>query len=158
MDRVPTCVWRISPELVVALDAGLGEPVDSYVNGSQTWLREDGPTGQMIEWRLHPAAGFQRPGDIGTHELFGAVALALGTGATPPAAPEALWEGLEAFPAYPDEAKDLEPMRVAEVCTAVLGIAPDASGLVDHEPIGETWERTAGQYSIITALFEQLGA
>jgi hypothetical protein len=35
MDRVPACVWRISPELVVALDSALGEPVDTYVNGSQ---------------------------------------------------------------------------------------------------------------------------
>ena len=157
MDRVPACVWRVSPELVVALDAALGEPVDSYVNGSQTWLREDGPAGQMIEWRLHPVAGFERPDGVGTHELFGAVALALGTGAAPPSPPEVLWEGLEAFPAYPDEASQLEPMRLAEVCTTVLGMPPDASGMVDHEPIGETWERSAGAASIIDALFEQLG-
>ena len=32
---VPTCVWRATPELVVALDARFGEPVDAYVNGSQ---------------------------------------------------------------------------------------------------------------------------
>jgi hypothetical protein len=158
MDRVPACVWRISPELVVALDTALGEPVDTYVNGSQTWLREDGPGGQMIEWRLHPVAGFRRPDDIGTHELFAAVALAVGTGATPPAPAEELWEGLEAFPAYPDEAAELEPMRLAEVCTTVLGLAPDASGMVDHEPIGEAWERSAGGASVIAALFEQLGA
>ena len=151
-------MWRISDELVVALDARLGEPVDAYVNGSQTWLREDGPGGEMIEWRLHPVVGFQRPGDIGTHELFSAVALALGTSTTPPASPEALWEGLEAFPAYADEGRELEPMRLAEACTTVLGLAPDASGLVDHEPIGEAWERAAGSHSIIQALFDQLGA
>jgi hypothetical protein len=127
------------------------------VNGSQTWLREDGPTGQMIEWRLHPVAGFERPGGVGTHELFGAVALAIGTGATPPSPPENLWEGLEAFPAYPDEASQLEPMRLAEVCTNALGMPPDASGMVDHEPIGEAWEHAAGAASIIDALFEQLG-
>lgn len=150
-------MWRISIELVVALDASLGEPVDAYVNGSQTWLREDGPGGEAIEWRLHPVAGFRRPDDVGTHELFAAVAFALGTGATPPAAPEALWEGLEAFPAYPDEAADLEPMRLAEVCTSVLGMAPDASGMVDHQPIGDGWEHSTGSYSIIQALFEQLG-
>lgn len=158
MDRVPSCVWRISPKLVVALDTGLGEPVDSYVNGSQTWLREDGPGGEMIEWRLHPVAGFTRPSEIGTHELFGVVALSLATGDVPPALPEDLWEGLEAFPAYPDEAGDLEPMRLADVCTTVLGLAPDASGMVDHEPIGEQWERAAGAASIIDALFEQLSA
>lgn len=156
MDRVPACVWRISDDLVVALDARLGQPVDSYVNGSQTWLREDGPGGATIEWRLHPVAGFERPPDVGTHELFEVVALALGTGATPPAPPGRLWEGLEAFPAYADEAADLEPMRLAEVCTAVLGLAPDGSGMVDHEPIGEMWERAGGGSSIVDALFEQL--
>jgi hypothetical protein len=112
----------------------------------------------MIEWRLHPVAGFRRPDDVGTHELFEVVALALGTGATPVAPPERLWDGLEAFPAYPDEAAELEPMRLAEVCTAVLGLAPDASGMVDHEPIGEAWERAAGAASVIDSLFEQLGA
>ena len=44
MPRVATTVWTISPELVLALDEQLGLPVDSYVNGSQTWLVEDGPT------------------------------------------------------------------------------------------------------------------
>src|SRR5688500_7847621 len=36
-DLVPTCVWRISPALVIALDERFGEPVDAYVNGSQVW-------------------------------------------------------------------------------------------------------------------------
>lgn len=151
------CVWRISDELVVALDRQLGEPVDAYVNGSQTWLREDGPGGEMIEWRLHPVPRFSRPDGVGTYELFGAVALALGTSATPPAPPASLWEGLEAFPAYADEASDLEPMRLAELCTTVLGLAPDASGMADHEVIGEAWEQAAGDHSVIDALFEQLG-
>ena len=154
---MPCCVWRISAELVVALDGRFGEPVDAYVNGSQTWLRDDGPNAETLEWRLHPVAGFRRPADVDTHELFAAVALAVGTGATPPADPATLWEGLEAFPAYTDEGTELEPMRLAEVCTNVLGLAPDASGLVDHEPIGAVWEQAAGQLSIMEALFEQLG-
>ena len=158
VSRVPACIWRISDELVVALDARLGEPVDAYVNGSQTWLREDGPGGEMLEWRLHPVPAFRRPDSVGTHELFSAVALAVGTGATPPAAPEALWEGLEAFPAYADEGADLEPMRLAEVCTSALGLAPDASGMIDHEAISDAWERARGDHSIMEALFDQLGA
>jgi hypothetical protein len=149
-------VWRISDALLVALDARLGPPVDSYVNGSQTWLREDGPGGEMIEWRLHPVAGFAPPPGVGTHELFEVVALALGTGGAPPLPAARLWDGLEAFPAYADEAADLEPMRLAEVCTGVLGLAPDGSGMVDHEPIGEAWERAAGGTSIVDALFAQL--
>jgi hypothetical protein len=158
MERVPSCVWRISAELVVALDGRFGEPVDAYVNGSQTWLRDDGPGGSAIEWRLHPVPGYARPDGVGTYELFGAVALALGTGATPPAAPEQLWEGLEAFPAY-DEGADLpEPAVLAQACTTALGIAPDRSGVVDHDQIGAAWEAAEGGVSIIEALFEQLGA
>jgi len=151
-------VWRISDAVVLALDERLGQPVDSYVNGAQTWLREDGPAGEMLEWRLHPVAGFTRPAGAGTHELFETVALALGTGATPVGAPATLWDGLEAFVAYADEAGDIEPMRLAEICTGVLGIAPDASGMVDHEPIGIAWEQAEGRHSILAALFEQLGA
>ena len=162
MERVPACVWRISAELVVALDASFGEPVDAYVNGSQTWLRDDGPGGETIEWRLHPVAGYERPVDVGTYEVFGAVALAIGTGATPPAPPEQLWEGLEAFPAYVGEGEGgeapPEPASLAAACTAALGLAPDASGIVDHEPIGAAWEASEGRRSIMDDLFAQLGA
>ena len=66
MERVPSCVWRISAELVIALDARFGEPVDAYVNGSQTWLRDDGPGGETIEWRLHPVPVYERPPGVGT--------------------------------------------------------------------------------------------
>ena len=160
VDRVPACVWRISDELVVALDARFGEPVDAYVNGSQTWLRDDGPSGETIEWRLHPVAGYQRPADVGTYEVFEAVALALSTGATPPAAAAHLWEGLEAFPAYVAEGDGdaPEPVVLAQACTTALGIAPDASGVVDHEPIARMWEAAEGRASVLDALFEQLGA
>ena len=111
---VPTCVWRISPELVVALDDRFGEPVDAYVNGSQVWIRDDGPGGTAIEWRLHPVAGFRRPAGLGTYELFPTIALALAGDGPPAEAPESLWDGLEAFPAYGDET---EPalLRQAEI-------------------------------------------
>ena len=146
----------------MALDTRFGEPVDAYVNGSHTWFRDDGPNGETVEWRLHPVAGYQRPRDVGTYEVFGAVALALSTGATPPAAPEQLWEGLEAFPAYLGEGGGgddaPEPALLAQACTAALGIAPDASGVVDHEPIGVMWEAAEGRTSVLDALFEQLGA
>ncbi|MEY2457047.1 MAG: hypothetical protein QOK06_2141 [Acidimicrobiaceae bacterium] len=149
----PTCVWRISPQLVVALDERFGEPVDAYVNGSQTWLRDDGPGGLTIEWRLHPVPDYRKPDDLDTHEVFSAVALALGTGAAPPAAPEALWDGLEAFPAY---AGEVEPAPLAAALADALGIEPDACGLVDHERVGDEWERSRGTVSIIDALLEQL--
>ena len=47
---IPTVVWRCTPALVVALADRLGDPVDSYVNGSQVWLRDDGPGGITLEW------------------------------------------------------------------------------------------------------------
>jgi hypothetical protein len=149
----PTCVWRTTPELIVALDDRFGEPVDAYVNGSQVWLREDGPNEATVEWRLHPVARYRRPSGVGTYEVFSAVALAVATGGTPPAPPEELWEGLEAFPAYGDE---VEPAVLAAAVTEALGLAPDASGLVDHAVIGDEWERTGGAVSIVAGLFRQL--
>jgi hypothetical protein len=153
--RTPTCVWRISEELVVALDTGFGEPDDAYVNGSQVWLREDGPDDMTFEWRLHPVPGYRKPDGVATEEVFPAVALALETGATLPAPPEKLWEGLEAFPIDADA--ELEPAVLSAACTEALGIAPDGSGLVDHDAIGDAWEKAEGEHSIIESLFEQLG-
>lgn len=152
---VPTCVWRISPGLVVALDERFGEPLDAYVNGSQVWLRDDGPAGITLEWRLHPVPGFRRPAGAGTYELFAAIALAtaLGDAPGPLARPEELWEGLEAFPAHGEET---EPALLRTAALEALGIEPDGAGLVDHEIIAARWEREAGRWSIVTALLDQL--
>jgi hypothetical protein len=149
----PTCVWRLTPGLVIALDDRFGEPVDAYVNGSQTWLRDDGPGGVAVEWRLHPVAGYSRPAGLDTYEVFSSVALALATGEEPAAAPEQLWGGLEAFPAYGEE---VEPAPLAVALTEALGMEPDAAGLVDHDAVGDAWERSAGKVSIVDALLQQL--
>jgi hypothetical protein len=135
------------------LDERFGEPVDAYVNGSQVWIRDDGPGGITLEWRLHPVAGFTRPKEAGIYELFAAVAFALAAGRPPPAAPEGLWDGLEAFPAYGDET---EPALLQAAVTRSLGLAPDAAGLADHRAIGDEWERTSGKVSVIDALLTQL--
>lgn len=148
-----SCVWRATPELVVALDERFGAPVDAYVNGSQVWLRDDGPGGATIEWRLHPVASYRRPRSVGTYEVFEVTALALATGSVPPASLEQLWDGLEAFCIDDDE---VEPGRLADACTSALGLAPDAFGLVDHQRIGDEWERSGGAVSIVDALFAQL--
>jgi hypothetical protein len=100
-------------------------------------------------------AGFVAPPGVGTYELFATVALALATGEEPPAALASLWDGLEAFPAHDDE---VEPAVLAAVTGEVLGIAPDAAGLADHDRIGEAWERAGGRLSIVDALFDQLGS
>ena len=152
-ERVPTCVWRVSPELVVALDERFGEPVDAYVNGSQVWLRDDGPGGTTLEWRLHPVSGYARPTGCSTYDLFPTVALALARGEPSPAPPESLWDGLEAFPAHGEET---EPQILRASVAHSLGIPPHAAGLADHHAIGDRWERSGGKISVIAALLLQL--
>jgi hypothetical protein len=156
-----TTVWGIRSELVLALEEQLGPPIDSYVNGSQTWFTEaDG--GAVLEWRLHPSAGYQLPKGLSHYDVWETVIGQLAAGAGPEALTlgaetrplEGLWDGLECFPAHGD---DLEPANLAAAATAALALAPDAAGLVDHERIGDTWERSRGAVSIVELLFEQLG-
>ena len=151
---VPTCVWRATPELVLALDERFGPPHDAYVNGSQVWLRDDGPGGITLEWRLHPVAGYRRPASVGTYEVFEVVADALASGDPPPAPLEGLWDGLEAFAAYGDE---VEPATLTAATRTALGRPPDAAGLADHERIGDEWEQSGRRTSIVQALLGQLG-
>jgi hypothetical protein len=153
VQRTSVCVWRATPAVIVALDERFGEPVDAYVNGSQTWLRDDGPGGVTLEWRLHPVAGYRKPADLDPYEVFASVALALETGAQPPAPLESLWDGLEVFAAYGNE---VEPAPLANAAEAALGLQPDGAGLVDHESIADEWERSRGATSIVDALFAQL--
>lgn len=152
MILIPTCVWRVSGDLLVRLDDALGEPTDTYVNGSQVWLRD--LEGTTIEWRLHPVPRFRRPPGVEADELFESVVFALRAGDPLEQSVEALWEGLEAFPAYEAE---LEPAPLAAQVGATLGQPPDAFGVADHTRIGDAWERAGGDYSIVAALLEQLG-
>ena len=152
---VSSSIWLISPELLVALDDRFGEPTDTYVNGSQVWLRDDGPDGVTIEWRLHPVGGYEKPKGVPTIEVFGRIALALAQGEAPLTDPASLWDGLEAFPAFYDEVA-VDVLR--GVVTQALGLEPFAVGEVDHETIGDDWERDEGKRSVIDDLRKQLGA
>ncbi len=162
MGRLSTTVWPISPELVVALADRLGTPVDSYLNGSQTWFTE-APGGVELEWRLHPVAGYRLPKGISHYELWDAVVDALAGGADPSGlrlgsetrALTSLWDGLECFSAHGDE---LEPVALAAAAREELGLVPARVGLVDHERIGDAWERTRGAVSIVDLLLDQLQA
>ena len=149
----PTCVWRISSELVFALQERFGDPVDAYVNGSQVWLRDDGPAGVTIEWRLHPVADYEPLDGVDTYDVFTTTSLALAQGATPPKPVEQLWDGLEAFAAYSDE---VEPATLGAATSEALGIPADACGVVDHQRIGDEWEKSRGATSIVDALLAQL--
>ena len=159
--RTATAVWRSSPSLVLALDERFGLPVDSYVNGSQTWLLDNGPGGAALEWRLHPVAAYHLPAGLSHYDLWERVVTQLRAGADAGTlalgeerrALESLWEGLEAFAAYGDE---VEPATLAQAATAALGVPPDAVGLVDHDRVGEVWERARGGVSIVGLLFEEL--
>jgi hypothetical protein len=159
--RVPTVVWRVTSEVLTALDARLGPPVDAYVNGTQTWLTDDGPAGATLEWRLHPVAGYRPPEGASSYDVFDEVVGALAAGADPASltvgterrSVETLWDGLECFAAYGDE---VEPATLAAAATSALGIAPDAAGLVDHDRIGSAWERSEGRVSLTDMLLDEL--
>lgn len=148
----------------MALDEHLGEPVDSYVNGSQTWLEDHGPNGVTLEWRLHPAAGYRAPAGLSHYELWETVTGALMADADPTAlnlgdevrALEAVWDGVECFPAHENQVASVEPAELRGRVAGILGIEPDAYGMVDHEAIGSAWERSKGEVSIIQLLFDQL--
>lgn len=169
MDLVPTAVWNLTPELVLVLEEHLGPPVDSYVNGSQTWLVGDEPERLasenvdelIIEFRMHPVAGYRLPPKFSHYDVWETVITQLTQGVDPQALRlgtevrplSGLWDGLEAFPAYGDE---IEPARLANVVTTALALAPDRSGLVDHQAIGDEWERANGKVSIVALLIDQL--
>ena len=143
-------MWRIRPELVLALAEQLGEPVDRYVNGSQTWFTES-PGGVALEWRLHPVAGYKLAKGLTHNEVWDVVVESqIGHVRL---RPEDVWDGLECFAAYGD---DMEPGELKAAATEELGVAPDATGLVDHESIGDAWERTRGAVSIVDLLLQQL--
>jgi hypothetical protein len=163
-DLVATTLWTIAPELLLAIDATLGGPVDSYVNGSQVWLSSDGPADTMLEWRLHPVSGYRTPKGLSHYDVWETVISALSRRSATSAADAiplgsetrpltALWEGLECFCAY---GEDVEPQPLAQAAHAALGIAPDYFGLVDHELLGAEFERTGGAISLIALLIDQL--
>jgi hypothetical protein len=179
VDLVPTAVWSLSSELVLALEEHLGPPVDSYVNGSQTWLVGDEADGSpddgtgngtgtgtngdalILEFRMHPVAGYRLPAKFSHYDVWETVVTQLIQGADPQALRlgnevrplSGLWDGLEAFPAYGDE---IEPARLAGLVTAAIALAPDRTGLVDHQAIGDEWERANGKVSIVALLIDQL--
>jgi hypothetical protein len=155
---IATALWWMTPELVAALDARLGPPVDSYVNGSQTWFSGEE---QTLEWRLHPVAGFALPRGLTHYDLWERVVDELHAGRDPEALQlgsetrslGSLWDGLECFPAYGD---DLEPATLSRRAVEILDRAPDLCGLVDHDRVADTWEASKGAVSIVRLLADQL--
>jgi hypothetical protein len=148
-----TCVWRLQPEVLAALHQRFGAPADSYGNGSQTWLRSDGPDGTPIEWRLHPRADFVRPTDLAADQLFTLVAGAVARGEEPRLDPAQVWTGLEAAWAF-DE--DLPADQLTACTGSALGVEPDSCGVVDRDALGAEWERSGGRLDVIGHLLATL--
>jgi hypothetical protein len=155
-------VWTISPPLVLALDEHLGPPVDSYVNGSQTWLAGDEADGDVVvELRLHPVAAYRTPEGASHYDVWESVVSQLSAGADPAALHvgtevrplASFWDGLEAFTPHDP---DVEPAQLGRRIAEVFPGTPDRIGLVDHERIADQWERAAGKISIVALLIEEL--
>ena len=155
--NAPTTLWAVTPELIVTLDATLGAPVDSYLNGSQVWLTPDGPEEVMLEWRLHPVGGFRQPTGISHYDLWEVVVSACSgegaDGTTISFGEEtrslaSLWTGLECFAAYGDS---MTPKVLAAAAAAALTLDPELSGAVNHRAIGDEWVRT-GRSADLAAL------
>lgn len=161
--RTASAVWRGDPDLVLALDEHLGPPVDSYVNGSQVWLVDLGPSGETLEFRLHPVAAFVPVPGVSHHDLWEEVVAAISRGDSPDAldlggtsrALGALWDGLEVFEAY-DAA--LEPAVIANCAGRALARPADHAGLVDHGRIGGEWDRSGRTVSLFDLLSAELAA
>jgi hypothetical protein len=155
---IATALWWMTPELVGLLDSRLGPPVDSYVNGSQTWFSGEE---QTLEWRLHPVAGFTLPRGLTHYDLWERVVDELHAGGDPDALQlgsetrplGSLWDGLECFPAYGD---DLEPATLSRRAVEILDRTPDLCGLVDHDRVADAWEASKGAVSIVRLLADQL--
>ena len=164
MEGISTCVYRVDAALVEQLDACLGPPLDSYVRGWQVWLEHNGPGGERLEWRLHPPARFRMPRGVNPHDLFEVVLQGLAQADDPERDPFVtgreqrrlgqVWEVLEIFPADGD---DIGPEALTAAVIAVLtGRAPNASGRVDHDRLGDLWKGRHGDFSVGAALLEQL--
>ncbi|WCO67814.1 hypothetical protein PO878_03635 [Iamia majanohamensis] len=145
-ELIATCVWSASPDLLVAVHDHLGPPAHAYDNGSQAWLRDDGPDGVPVEWRLHPRPDLARPGRLSGYHLFPAVAGALARGEDPALDPTTVWCGLEAVPAFDD---DVEPDTLAAHLGTILGWDPDAWGPLDRDELARRWERSHGDLDVV---------
>ena len=161
MARTATCIWRVDADLVLALDERLGPPVDSYLNGSQTWITGDGPGGIDLEWRLHPVAGYRLARELSHYDLWEQVVARVVGGRRPRLVVARLrgtyvalalgWSGvLRGLRRRPGT----RPARIGGGNR--VGRAPDAAGLVDHEAIGTAWEHAKGTTSLVEMVFAEL--
>lgn len=168
MPEDPVAIFAVDLELLGALEAAFGPPLDSYLMGWQVWLDEveadDAPEGCELEYRLHPPAGFAQPtsadGSFSHHDLWDEVIVQVADGVHPFRLGDeerdltSLWVLLEVFPAFGEE---VTPEQVGAWAAAALGRAPLASGWVDHERLGAAWKRQGHETDIPGQLRQVLG-
>ena len=124
-----------------------GEPVDSYWNGSHTWFEEPEEWGDIrIEWRLHPVKGFTMPDASRPEELFELIL-------ENKVDPTHYLEGLEVFPVDENE---ISLNDFKEYVISRISIEPDFAGIVNHDEIGNSFELSNGEISIVELLSEQM--
>ena len=159
MSRDPTCVFHCDAQLVLALEAAFGPPVDSYVLGWQVWL-QPAATGVELEYRLHPPADYRTPAGISHHDVWEAVVSQLADGVdrlrlgTEERELREVWTLLETYPAFGDA---LTPDEVRRLAEEALGRPADAAGSVDHDLLNGRWARRPGGFDLVAALLEQVG-
>lgn len=159
----PTCVFRCDRDLVLALEAALGPPIDSYLMGWQVWLEPVDVDGEEVrfEFRLHPPVGFEQPEGLSHHDLWDEVVHQLAAGrdelelGDETRRLDAVWVLLEV---YPVRAEALTPERLRAAAERVLGRPALAAGRVDHDRLGATWKRLRNDFDLPGALLEALDA
>ncbi len=165
MGSDPICVFAADADLVLALEAAYGPPIDSYLNGWQVWLEPSGlrdADDEPIEFehRLHPPAGFEQPAGLSHHDLWDEVVTQLADGAevlelgAEQRRLEEVWRLLEVYPAFGHE---LRPDQVRSEVEAALGRPALGAGHVDHGRLGSRWKRTSGRFDLAGALLDELG-
>ncbi|MBW3577794.1 MAG: hypothetical protein KY462_08675 [Actinobacteria bacterium] len=163
MSRDPTCVFDVDADLLRALEAALGPPIDSYLNGWQVWLEPAQLPGHAepveLEYRLHPPHGFSQPAGLSHHDLWDTVIQQVTEDAVDVEVGREtrrlhqLWVLLEVYPTY-REPVTAEHLRAA--VEEVLGRSSLAAGYVDHDALGARWKRTKGGFDLPGAIRAEL--
>ena len=162
MSLSASCVWHVQADLVNALDAQLGPPVDSYVNGTQTWLTEDGPGGVALEWRLHPVAEYRPPTGLSHYDLWeqvvGAAVVRAPIRARSRSARASATSGRcgRGSSASPPTATRSSRRRWPPRPPTPLGRRRMRPGSSTTTASVHAWEQAVGKVSIVAMLFEEL--
>ncbi len=162
MSEDPTCLFDCDAELIMALEAALGPPIDSYLNGWQVWVESTPVPGRgeiELEYRLHVPAGFTQPAGLSHHDLWDEVVHQLAEGRSELRLGEEtrtldrVWRLLEIYPAFGDP---VAPDALRTAVETLLERPALATGYVDHARLGARWKRTKGAYDLAGELLRAL--